>query len=141
MKKVDSFGIKSPGSRSISRSASRSGSGHPCSDSHASITSFIAAPSGSTDQGDLEGSPPSFAPYNVQNWMMNISHLKYISYLNYPSLHLFLFVCTALHCTAIHFRTSLWCGTLYSIANSTITCLPSRALILPHTHTDTHCIL
>ena len=67
MKKVDSFGIKSPGSRSISRSASRSGSGHPCSDSHASITSFIAAPSGSTDQGDIEGSPPSFAPYNVQN--------------------------------------------------------------------------
>ena len=71
MKKVDSFGIKSPGSRSISRSASRNsgggGGGHPCSDSHASMTSFIAAPSGSTDLGDIEGSPPSFAPYNVQN--------------------------------------------------------------------------
>jgi hypothetical protein len=71
MKKADSFGIKSPGTKNISRSASGNAGGergnYLNSESQLSITSLNAVPSGSTDMGSTEGLVPSFAPHNVQN--------------------------------------------------------------------------
>jgi hypothetical protein len=69
MKKADSFGIKSPVSKNISRSASGNGGGerNNFNESQLSMTSLNAVPSGSTDMGSTEGLVPSFAPHNVQN--------------------------------------------------------------------------
>ena len=71
MKRADSFGIKSPGSKNISRTASGNGGGERGinlkSESQLSMTSLNAVPSGSTDMGSTEGMVPSFAPHNVQN--------------------------------------------------------------------------
>lgn len=70
MKKADSFGIKSPVSKNISRSASGNAGekrGNLNNESQFSMTSLNAVPSGSTDMGSTEGLVPSFAPHNVQN--------------------------------------------------------------------------
>jgi hypothetical protein len=69
MKRADSFGIKSPGSKNISRTASGNGGerNNLNSESQLSMTSLNAVPSGSTDMGETEGTVPSFAPHNVQN--------------------------------------------------------------------------
>ena len=70
MKRADSFGIKSPGSKNTSRTASGNGAAERGnqlnSESQLSMISLNAVPSGSTDMGSTEGLVPSFAPHNVQ---------------------------------------------------------------------------